>query len=151
MITTPANISSHSCLQEHCQRINLKQMCLFSKHLFVAERSWQMYVWPNMRFYPCIYLDRLRRTTENFSQVRQHLNQSIYLGGGIKNKKIIKNKKARVLQAQKILVDSPRDGNVLMKTTCVVNTVITQWRHGYGNAGKTTKLQHNIIIPAVII
>jgi len=85
-----------------------------------------MYVWPNMRFYPCIYLDRLRRTTENFSQVRQHLNQSIYLGGGIKNKKIIKNKKARVLQAQKILVDSPRDGNVLMKTTCVVNTVITQ-------------------------
>jgi hypothetical protein len=61
-----------------------------------------------MKFYPYIYLDRLRRTTENLSQGHQHLHQSIYT----RLKTIIKNKnkkinKARVLQAQKILVDVP--------------------------------------------
>jgi hypothetical protein len=83
----------------------------------------QMYVWPNMRFYPCTHLDRLR-TTENLSEGHQHLDQSIYPRPKNKYKK-----RAPSATGSK---DSCRCSlrwecfNEDLKITCVVNTVITQ-------------------------
>lgn len=144
MSTTAPNISSHLRVQRHCLRINLKQMCLFSTHLLVVERSWQIItqhdrclcdqIWGSILVFTWTGWEEQQKTSANITSISTKVYPQ-----DLKKKIIIINKKGTSATGWK---DSCRCSlrrecfNEDLKIICVVNTVITQWRHGYGNAVK---------------
>ena len=116
---------------------NLKQMCLFSRFLLVAERSWQIItqhdicmcgqIWGSILVFTWTGWEEQKKTSPMSPASWPKYIPKTYL------------QKSTSSTGSK---DSCRCSlrsecfNVDLKITCVVNTVITQWRHGYGNAVK---------------